>query len=86
MIALILAAALADPPAASSVSAPIPTYTVADVIARNPDDVCLQAYRSGHWSDWLKTDAAAHRAGRSQRAAMTHYCDGFIHGMKYKGE
>lgn len=77
-----LAAAIAEEPAPS----PPSTYTVADVIGRNPDDVCMLAYRSGHWSDWLKTDSANHNTRRAQRAAMQHYCDGFIHGMQYKAQ
>ena len=78
----VAAAVVSETPAPT----PPPTYTVADVIGRNPDDVCLLAYRSGHWSEWLKADGAQHRARRFQRAAMEHYCDGFIHGMKYKGQ
>ena len=81
-VVIALAAAAASETLAAT---PPPTYTVADVIGRNPDDVCLFAYRSGHWSEWLKADGAQHHAGRFQRAAMEHYCDGFIHGIKYKG-
>lgn len=76
-----LAGAIVEEPAV-----PPPTYTVADVIGRNPDDVCMLAYRSGHWSEWLKTDGSEHHARRFQQVAMEHYCDGFIHGMKYKGQ
>ena len=49
---------------------PPPTYTVADVIGRNPDDVCMLAYHSGHWSEWLKPDGSEHHARRFQQAAM----------------
>jgi hypothetical protein len=86
MIAMTLMAALSATPAADALPSAAPKYTVSDPIGRNPDDVCMLAYRSGHWSDWLKADAATHRAGRTQRASMEHYCDGFIHGMGYKGE
>ncbi len=86
MMAVMVAAVMSVPAAVEPVPTPPATYTVADVIGRSPDDVCLSAYRSGHWSDWLKADAAQHRTGRSLRSSMQHYCDGFIHGMKYKGE
>ena len=86
MIATIVGAAMSVAAAVEPAPAPPPPYTVADVIGRNPDDVCISAYRSGHWSDWLEADAAQHRSGRSLRSSMQHYCDGFIHGMKYKGE
>jgi hypothetical protein len=72
--------------AASPAPLPVAGYTVSDSIGRNPDDVCVMAYRSGHWLDWLKADAVQHHAHRSVRQAMVHYCDGFIHGMKYKGQ
>ena len=86
MIPMLLIAALAVEGVEGPAPSPPPTYTVADVIGRNPDDVCMLAYRSGHWSDWLKTDSADHHARRAQRTAMQHYCDGFIHGMEYKGQ
>lgn len=83
MILMLLMVATTAERAASS---PPPIYTVEDVIGRNPDDVCLLAYRSGHWSDWLKTDSIEHHAKRAQRTAMQHFCDGFINGMEYKGQ
>lgn len=85
MIAIVLAVGLAGAEV-EELAMPPPTYTVADVIGRNPDDVCMLAYHSGHWSEWLKTDGTEHHARRFQQAAMEHYCDGFIHGMKYKGQ
>jgi hypothetical protein len=86
MIAIVLIAILAGAAVETPSVGPPPTYTVADVIGRNPDDVCTLAYRSGRWTDWLKSDGAEHHARRDQRVAMEHYCDGFIHGMKYKGQ
>jgi len=86
MIPMFLVAASAAIVSDMSAPTPPPTYTVADVIGRNPDDVCILAYRSGHWSEWLKADGARHPSRRYQRTAMEHYCDGFIHGMKYKGQ
>lgn len=85
MIAAALVMMAAAPATADAPPSPATSYTVADVIGRNPDDVCLLAYRSGHWSDWLAADAKTHHAGRSAKA-MLHYCDGFIHGMTYKGQ
>lgn len=87
MIALAFAATAATMGMADAPPSPPPqsSYTVSDAIGRNPDDVCMLAYRSGHWSDWLAEDAKAHHAGRSAKA-MFHYCDGFVHGMQYKGQ
>lgn len=85
MLTLAIAALAAAQTTAEAPSKPPPTYTVADTIGRNPDDVCMLAYHSGHWSEWLAQDAKTHHAGRSAKA-MLHYCDGFIHGMKFKGQ
>jgi hypothetical protein len=54
MTALVLAAAVSQSVPADPAPTPAPTYTIADVIGRNPDDVCALAFHSGHWSDWLK--------------------------------
>ena len=51
MIPMVLIAALAEGGVDRPAPSPAPTYTVADVIGRNPDDVCMLAYRSGHCSD-----------------------------------